>query len=181
MTRLEPVNKTDANQETVQLLDNVQRKMGRVPNLIATMANSPPVANAYLGFSQALSAGSLKSKLREQIALTVGEANSCGYCIAAHTAIGKSIGLSETETVAARRGRADDDKEQVALNLASEIVAERGYVSDETFQAARQAGYTDGEIAEIVANVALNLFTNYFNHVAKTEIDFPLAQDLTAA
>ena len=181
MTRLEPVVKTDANQETVKLLDNVKRKMGRVPNLIATMANSTPVANAYLGFSQALSAGSLQPKLREQIALTVGEANSCGYCVAAHTAIGKSVGLSETATVAARRGRAEDDKEQAALNLASEIVAERGYVSDDTFHAARQAGYTDGEIAEIVANVALNLFTNYFNHVAKTEIDFPSAQELSAA
>ena len=181
MPRLQPVSQESAHPATTKLLGTVEKKMGTVPNIIATMANSPAVANAYLGFSQSLSTGSLSPRLREQIALVVGETNGCGYCVAAHTALGKRAGLSEQETCDARRAVAADEKEDAALEFARKIVTDRGYVSDADVQRVRQAGYTDGEIAEIVANVALNVFTNYFNHVAETEVDFPTAPELAGA
>lgn len=181
MPRLKPVTKYDADSATSKLLETVEKKMGTVPNIIATMAIAPSVANAYLGFSQSLSTGSLSPRLREQIALVVGETNGCDYCVAAHTALGKRVGLSEQETCDARRAVARDDKESVALKFAQQIVADRGDVADADFQQVRQAGYTDGEIVEIVANVALNIFTNYFNHVVETEVDFPAAPELAAA
>ena len=181
MPRLQPVNQATADSATSKLLGAVEKKMGAVPNIIATMANSPAVANAYLGFSQSLSTGSLSARLREQIALVVGETNGCGYCVAAHTALGKGAGLSQQETCDARRAVAADDKERAALDFARKIVVDRGNVSDADVQQLRHVGYTDGEIAEIVANVALNIFTNYFNHVAGTEVDFPLAPELAAA
>lgn len=181
MPRIHSVNKENADAATAELLGSVQKRLGRVPNLIATMANSPVVAKAYLGFSQSLSGGRLPARLREQIALVVGETNDCGYCVAAHTALGKGAGLTEAETCDARRDQAKDDKERAALNLARKIVNDRGDVSDDDVQQAREVGYTDGEIAEIVANVALNIFTNYFNHVAGTEVDFPAAPELAAA
>jgi uncharacterized peroxidase-related enzyme len=154
--------------------------MGTVPNLIATMARSPAVARAYLGFAQALSGGTLPRRVREQIALVVGEANACGYCVAAHTASGKRVGLTEEETKDARRAASDDEKEQAAPVFARKVVQDRGVVADADVEQLRQAGYTDGEMGEIVANVALNIFTNYFNHVAATEVDFPAAPDLAA-
>lgn len=181
MPRIQPVNKDNADPATTNLLGTVKKKLGVVPNIIATMANSTAVANAYLGFSQSLSGGSLPARLREQIALVVGETNNCGYCVAAHTALGKGTGLTEAETCDARRAQAKDEKEHVALVFAQKVVSERGWVSDEDVQHVRQAGYTDGEIGEIVANVALNIFTNYFNHVAGTEVDFPAAPELTTA
>ena len=181
MARINPVNRSAADTATGRLLDGVQKKLGIVPNLIATMANSPAVANAYLGFSQSLSSGTLPARLREQLALVVGETNGCEYCVAAHTALGKGAGLSEGETCDARRAVAADDKERVALEFARKIVTDRGNVSDDDVHAVRQAGYSDGEIGEIVANVALNIFTNYFNHVAGTEVDFPVAPQLAAA
>ncbi len=181
MPRINPVNRDAADAATGRLLDSVQKKLGIVPNLIATMANSPAVANAYLGFSQSLSTGTLSPRLREQLALVVGETNGCQYCVAAHTALGQGAGLTEGETCDARRAVAADDKERAALEFARTIVIERGNVSDDDVDAVRQAGYTDGEIGEIVANVALNLFTNYFNHVAGTEVDFPIAPELAVA
>lgn len=181
MPRIQPVDQNTTDAATAELLGSVKKKLGMVPNIVATMANSPAVANAYLGFSQSLSTGSLPARLREQIALVVGETNDCGYCVAAHTALGKRAGLSEQETCDARRAVASDDKENVALEFARKIVSDRGHVSDVDVQQVRQAGYTDGEIAEIVANVALNIFTNYFNHVAETEVDFPAAPELAAA
>lgn len=163
---------------TSTLLNTVKQKKGKVPNIVATMANSVAVANAYLGFSQALATGSLSARLREQIALVVGQNNGCNYCLAAHTAIGKSAGLSENETQEARKGKSTDPKVEVALRFAGDMIERRGNMSDEQLQSLRQAGYSEGEITEIVANVAINIFTNYFNHVADTDIDFPLAPAL---
>jgi len=181
MPRIKPVQKDNANGKTAQLLEGVLQKMGTVPNIIATMSNSLAVANAYLGFSQSLSSGSLSTRLREQIALAIGELNSCSYCVAAHTALGKRAGLSDDETVDARCGAPNDVKERAAIEFARKIVNERGLVSDDDLRNVREAGYNDGEVAEIVANVALNTFTNYFNHVARTEIDFPAAPELPVA
>jgi uncharacterized peroxidase-related enzyme len=152
-----------------------------VPNLISTMANSPSVARAYLVFSQALSGGELPARLREQIALVVGEANSCAYCLAAHTQLGKGAGLTEEQTCDARRATSHNEKERVALEFARKVVEERGIVTDTDVERLRGAGYTDGEVSEVVANVALNLFTNYFNHVAGTDIDLPAAPILGTA
>ena len=178
MSRIQPVNAETATGATADILTSVKKKMGMVPNLISTMAQSPAVANAYLSFSGALSGGNLPSSLREQIALTVGQRNECSYCLSAHTMLGKSAGLSEDDVVVARQGTASDAKSAAALEFAAKLVDDRGNVSDEDLTTVRNAGFSDGEIAEIVANVALNLFTNYFNHVAETEVDFPKAESL---
>ena len=179
MPRIHPVNPGSATENQSNLLNAVQSKMGRVPNIIGAMAQSPAVANAYIGMSGALAEGTLPADLREQIALAVGEENSCGYCVAAHTAIGKGAGLSSDDAIAAREGRATDAKAEVGLVFVKKLVQDRGWVSDDDFERVRDAGYTDGEIGELVANTALNLFTNYFNHVAETEIDFPVPPALT--
>jgi uncharacterized peroxidase-related enzyme len=181
MPRIQPVDHNTADPAVAELLGAVKKKLGTVPNLVATMAHSPAVVKAYLGFSQALSGGALPARLREQIALAVGETNACDYCVAAHTALGKGVGLTEAETCDARQARAASAKEQDALEFARRLVNDRGVVADSDVERLRRAGYTHGEVGEIVANVALNIFTNYFNHVAGTEVDFPAAPSLAAA
>lgn len=181
MQRIPAIQQNMADPETGKLLDAVSKKMGMVPNLVATLANSLPAANAYLGFSQALSSGALSARLREKISLVVGEANQCDYCVSAHSMIGKKLGMSESETLDARQAQAHDDKERAALEFSQAIVEQRGMVSDEDLGRVRAAGFADREIVEIVANVALNIFTNYFNHVAETIVDFPKAPSLTTA
>ena len=178
MPRINPVHAETADPKTAELLVGVKKKLGMVPNLISTMAQSTAVANAYLGFSGALAGGTLPAKLREQISLTVGQANNCDYCLAAHCTLGKMAGLNPTELQPARHATAADQKANAALVFANTLVKERGRVSDADLEQVRHAGYSDGEINEIVANVALNIFTNYFNHVAGTEIDFPAAPQL---
>jgi uncharacterized peroxidase-related enzyme len=151
----------------------VQAKLGLTPNMTRTMAASPSVLQAYLAFSGALAGGSLPAGLREQIALAVGEANRCQYCVSAHVATGRKVGIPE-DVIASSRGSASrDPKADAALKFAQAIVVRRGDVTDEDVERVRQAGYTEGEIAEIIAAVSLNVFTNYFNLVAGTEIDFP--------
>jgi uncharacterized peroxidase-related enzyme len=173
MTRIQPINPSDATGKAKQLLDGVQAKLGITPNMMKTMAVSPAVLDAYLGFSAATGTGALKAGFREQIALAVAQANSCEYCLAAHSAIGKMVGLQPDSIHAARQAQATDPKAAAGLEFAQALVIERGLVSDAAIARVRAAGYSDAEIAEIVANVALNIFTNYFNHVAGTEVDFP--------
>ena len=180
MSRINPINRTNADPKAQEILTAVNQALGIIPNMVSTMAQSPAVASAYVGFSHALSQGSLSANIRERIALTVAEENSCSYCLAAHTFLGAKVGLSEEDVLNARRGTSDEPKVAAALAFATKLVEQRGQVTDADVAAVRQVGFTDGEIAEIIANVVLNIFTNYFNVAAGVEIDFPLAPELTA-
>jgi uncharacterized peroxidase-related enzyme len=144
MPRIQLVDPNTADPATAELLNSLRKSMGAVPNLIATMAHSPAVARAYLGFAQVLSGGRLPRRLREQIALAVGEANACTYCVAAHTALGRRAGLTEEETKEAWRAASHDEKEETVLIFARQVVQDRGVVADEDVEQLRRSGYSDG-------------------------------------
>jgi uncharacterized peroxidase-related enzyme len=152
----------------------IEKQLGVVPNMMRTMAQSPRVLEGYLALSGALRRGLLPATLQEQIALAVAEANACNYCLSAHTALGRRAGLSDEQLAASREGRAADATAEAALQFALAVLRHRGGVSDEELAHVRAAGFSDGEIAEIIAHVALNVLTNYFNRAADTEIDFPM-------
>jgi uncharacterized peroxidase-related enzyme len=173
MTRLQAIQTESATGKAKELLEAVHAKLKITPNMTRVMANSAAVLQGYLSFSGALAGGMLDPKLREEIALEVGEQNACQYCVSAHTFIGKSVGLSDSEIEAAREANANSPKNAAALRFARQIVASHGRPSDAEFEAVRKAGFSDGEIAEIIAHVALNVFTNYFNNTAGVEVDFP--------
>lgn len=174
MPRIQPVDPAQAEGKTKELLDAVQKRLGMVPNIMKTMAHSPAVLEAYLGFSGAMAHSSLPAALREQIALAVGEANQCHYCVAAHTALGKKAGLTETQILESRSGKSSDPKTNAAIQFARKVVESRAQVTDGDVVQLRETGYGDAQIAEIVAAVSLNIFTNYFNHVTDPVIDFPI-------
>lgn len=178
MSRIHPISPEAATGTAAELFAAVKGKLGMVPNMMQAIGNSPAALNAYLQFSGSLAGGSLSNQQREQIALAVGETNRCDYCLAAHSALGKMAGLSSDQIRDARRGQAVDSKSDSLLRFARKLVNERGHVSNEDLQELRDHGFSDGDLTEVVANVALNIFTNYFNHVAETDIDFPQAECL---
>jgi len=155
------------------ILDATQKAIGMVPNLYRTIAHSPAALAGYTHNNHALAGGVLPAALREQVALLSAGYNGCDYCASAHTLIGKGAGLSAAQASESLRGRADNAKAQAALDFARAVLTERGKLSDVQLQAVRAAGYSEAEIVEIVAHVALNVFTNYLNNVATTKIDFP--------
>jgi uncharacterized peroxidase-related enzyme len=179
MTRLQPLNPETATGKTKELFNAVQGKLGAVPNMMRTMANSDAVLEGYLNLSGALAKGKLGAKTGELIALAVGESNACDYCLAAHTFIGEKLLKTDASVMeAARAGASSDAKTQAILQLSKTLVSKSGNVSDADINSAKAAGITDAEIAETVAHVALNIFTNYFNHTANTEVDFPVVAAL---
>jgi uncharacterized peroxidase-related enzyme len=162
-------------------LQAVHEQLGVVPSLFRVVANSPAALEGYLGMSGALGKGALPAQTRERIALAVAQINGCGYCLAAHSYLGKNLAkLSDAEIAANRHGGSLDPKADAAVRFAAKVVRERGHVPDEDLQAVRMAGYDDAQIVEIVQHVALNTWTNYINEVAKTDIDFPVAEALAA-
>lgn len=172
MSRIKPVLET-THDGVRRSFNAIERQLGVVPNMMRTMAQSPRVLEGYLALSGALSRGLLPATLQEQIALAVAEANACNYCLSAHTALGRRAGLSDDQLAASREGRAAEAKANAALQFALAFLEHRGGIGDDELARVRAAGFSDAEITEIIAHIALNVLTNYFNRAADTEIDFP--------
>jgi len=171
MPRLNVVDPAEAKGRAKELFDGPLE--GKHVNILKGMANSGAALDAYVSLSGALADGQLSGKEREVIALAVGRANDCDYCQAAHTALGKGEGLTEAETIEARKGEMGDSKLDALAKFALALHEKRGFVSDGDLEAFKKAGYDDGAVAETIANYALNTFTNYFNHTNQTDVDFP--------
>lgn len=174
MPRITPVDPTTATGSAKELLDGVKAAIGVVPNIFATFAQSPKVLEGYLALNTALGQGQLDPKLREQIALTVAGANNCDYCASAHTVMGKGAGVDAQELGRNLHGQSQDAATQVVLNFVRKVVEQRGRIDDADIGTLRAANFSDGEIVEIVTHIGVNLFTNYFNHIVATDIDFPV-------
>ena len=175
MSRITPIDPTTANGRAKELLDATQAQLGRIPNLYRSMAQSPATLDGYLAFRSALGKGVLSMQMRERIALLTAAVNDCGYCVAAHTFRGAKVGLSASELSATQKSQSEDPKSMAALQFVEVLLQGHGLVTDEDFAKVKSHGWSDEEIGEIVAHVALNVFSNYFNHVAVPALDFPVA------
>ncbi|MGQ3052314.1 MAG: carboxymuconolactone decarboxylase family protein [Roseateles sp.] len=179
--RVPLVSSTDTPAGSLALLDAVRSAFGATPNMFRAVANSPAALQAMWGSFVALGGGRISSKLGEQIAVAVADRNACDYCLAAHTALGRKAGASSAEMSAAQAGQSADPATAAALQFALKLVEHRGQVVDTDVAALRSAGFDDGQIVEIVAHVALNLFTNYVNVAFAVPVDFPAVTLRSAA
>lgn len=181
MTAIVAIDPAHASPKSAELLAGVKRMLGATPNMFRVAAHAPSVLESMAAQFAAAAHGSLNARAREAIALTVAESNGCDYCLSAHSVFAKGAGLSAEDQLKARQGSAADPKLAALVGLAQALVEGRGRVPASTLAAARAAGISDAELLEVVANVALNVFTNYFNLLAGTEIDFPLVEHLPEA
>ncbi|HEX9451138.1 MAG TPA: carboxymuconolactone decarboxylase family protein [Burkholderiales bacterium] len=182
MTRISIPAADQAPAASRPLLDAVNKQLGVVPNLMKVLGNSPTALGGYLNLNGTLAKGAIGAKTGERIALAIAEFNRCGYCLAAHTYLGKNVAkLDDAEIAANRNGTSSDAKADAAVHFAVNVAQERGHVSDAAVLAVKAAGYDDAEVMEIVLHVALNTLTNYVNEVAQTDIDFPAVEMRRAA
>ncbi len=178
MPRLNVVEPDQATGKVKETMDGIKAKFGMVPNIFKGMGNSNAALNAYLAMSGALSQGDLSPEEREVIYLGISESNGCYYCVSAHTAISKGVGLSDEQILAARKGEPQSDKHRALLSFVRRVMETKGFVEDADVAAVRAAGYTDGQIAEAVGYIGLATYSNFFNHVFDTPLDFPPAPKL---
>ena len=173
MSRINVIDQHNANPEQKALLDAIQGQLGMVPNFLKVFANSPVALQAFLGLHGVANAGSLSPQTRERIALALAQQNTCEYCLSAHTAIGRKAGLTGDEIAAARAGGSEDAKAAVAVKLARSLVEHKGDITTAELTEAREAGYSDADIVEIITHVGMNLLTNILGKASRVDIDFP--------
>ncbi|MCX5226299.1 carboxymuconolactone decarboxylase family protein [Streptomyces sp. NBC_00233] len=175
---LRSVDPERATGETASLFTATHRALGVVPQLARVMANNPTVLRGYVDVVTALSTrGTLSADVRERIALLVAQENRSDYCLSVHTFRGTKVaGLTTAEAARARRGEAEGPWAAAVLDLAAAVVRHHGVVSDERLAAARHAGLSDGHVVEIIAHVALGVFTNHLATAARIDIDWPLVR-----
>jgi uncharacterized peroxidase-related enzyme len=174
MTRLTALSPENATGKTKELFTAIHTRFGMVPNMMRTMGNSSAFLEGFLNLSGSLGGGALGAKAGALIALAIAEINGCKYCMAAHKYLGANLTKLDSNTMeAARLGASNDPRLDAILKFAQAVVLKRGGVDDNDVAKVKGAGVTEGEIAEIIGHVALNILTNYLNNTAKTEIDFP--------
>src|ERR1700739_2360237 len=148
MARIKMVDPTQATGKSLELLTALQNNIKSVPNLAKALANSPSALKAWIEFDSALAKGGLNAKLRQEIALAVGQKNGCEYCVSAHTAIGKFAGLTDQQILDSRQGRGTSPKDTAALTFARELLEKRGEVPASRIKTLRDQGFTAGGIGQ---------------------------------
>jgi uncharacterized peroxidase-related enzyme len=181
MPRINPIDTNTAPPKTKHTLESIGKKLGMIPNMMKTMANSPNVLDAYMGFAGPLASASIDNALQQQLAVFVSQQNQCDYCLSAHTVLAKAAGLTELQIAAVRQGHGTTSQATAALAFAKRLLDAKGHVTDRDMAALRSADFSDAQIVEIIACVALTVFTNYFNVATADEIDFPKVSSATAA
>ncbi len=175
MTTFAPVEPETATGKAADLLAQVHKSLGLTPTMTKVMANSPALLQGYLALSGAVAGGSLKPPVRERLAVATAQLNGCEYCLSAHTYIGANIAMVDpVELDRARRAESSDEHVDALLKLSNTIAENAGDVDEVDVKTARAAGVTDEEIGEVVANLALNIMTNYFNILARVDNDWPV-------
>ena len=173
MARIQQLDPKSTSGTARRLLDKVEHQFGVVPNFMRAFANSPAALGAFLNASGSLGGGSLGAETGERIALTMAEANGCQYCVSAHTTLAEQAGLDAAEIEAARRGESNDARADAAVRFAKSVLSNMGDVTTAEISDLRRAGYTDGELVEIISHVAINTWTNMLGKVGQIDIDFP--------
>ena len=174
MNRVPLIDRAHTTPERQTLLNQIHGAFGATPNMFRAVANSPAALQSMWAAFGALGASTtLGAKLGEQIAVAVANRNACDYCLAAHTALGRKAGVSGDALAAAQSGESADPRTAAVLRFALQLVNQRGQVDAADVQALRDQGLSDEHIVEIVAHVALNLFTNYVNVALAVPVDFP--------
>jgi uncharacterized peroxidase-related enzyme len=178
MKTLKALTSEQVDESTQEVFSAIKQKIGMLPNLFAAMANSPQLIKGFLAFEDTLKKGVFSAKETEAIALAVSQSNGCNYCLAAHSAVGKMLGYSESEVADIRRGTVTDNKLSALTTLATELTEKKGKASQSSIDNFLSVGYSHQAFAELIAFVAIRILTNYIFSNGEFEIDFPKAASL---
>lgn len=179
MSRVKPINVEEAKGEVKELYQDLEKKMGKVINIFLNMGNSAATLKGFLSMSEAANQTTIPPKVREQIALIVGQTNHCQYCLSSHTTLAKGLGINDQDILRARHGESQDPKSQAILKFAKAVVENRSHISNQDVACLKAAGVNDTELVEIILLININMFTNYFNLITDPKVDFPIAPEIS--
>jgi uncharacterized peroxidase-related enzyme len=171
--------KEDVSTGSQLIFEHIIKRLGKLPNLYASIGYSEFALKAFTEFEETLYKGSFSPKEREAIALIVSEVNHCDYCLAAHTQAAVKRGFSFEETISIRKAEISDFKLHSIVRLAKSIAENKGSVTDNLLENFYTAGFNNSALMELIGLVTVRIFTNYVYAISNIPIDFPLAESLT--
>lgn len=180
MRTIEVPTREQVDAKANAIFDNLEKNLGMVPNLYATIGYSSEILEAYLTYSGKVGNESFSKKEVEAIKLAVSEVNNCQYCKAAHTALAKMNGFTDKETIDIRAGRIEDKRLNTLIQVAQELAAKRGNISNASKEQFFSYGFDNKAFIELIAIVNVVSFTNFVHNATEVPIDFPLAPALLA-
>jgi uncharacterized peroxidase-related enzyme len=172
-TFFSPLTIRTAPEASRPALENIQKSLGFIPNMMAIFANNPAVLRGYLALGAAFEKGSFTARERQIILLATSVENHCHYCVAAHSTIAKGGLQTPAEIVAAVRDNTPvpDVKLNALVTLVRELVRERGYAKDKSIQKFLAAGYKKDQIMELLLGIALKTISNCVDHISPAPVD----------
>ncbi|MCH8686547.1 carboxymuconolactone decarboxylase family protein [Pedomonas mirosovicensis] len=175
MSRIQVPAVEAATGATADLFARIKKSLGKVPNAYAAIGALQPAAlNVMLEVDAVLTASSLSKKDIETIKLVISTTVDCDYCVAAHSLVGKMAGLSPETLRQLRQGELTGDAQRDALaSFVRYLALTSGTIPSEQYAAIKAAGYTDQQLVEISLAISAIIFTNVFNRINDTDVDFP--------
>lgn len=156
----------------MKLLDQAESAFGFVPNLLGVLAESPASLKAYMNLGQIFDETSFSPAERQVAILAVNRFNACDYCMGAHSVIARMNKVPEQAIDAIRDDAPIEDRRLEALRkFTTKVTAERGWVSKQDVDEFETAGFTKGQVLEVILAVSFKTLSNYANHIAKTPLD----------
>jgi uncharacterized peroxidase-related enzyme len=168
--------RSEVSENNQVIFDNLQKALGFVPNLYATIGYSKNGLERFLAYQNAKT--SLSNKEKEAVNLIVSQVNNCTYCQSAHTVIGKMNGFTDEQLLDIRRGKATDAKLNALVQLAGEITQTRGNANSDLVDAFFAQGYTNENLVDLMLLISDKTAMNYLHNLTQVPVDFPLAPAL---
>lgn len=159
-----------------EIFDSLNKALGFVPNLYATIGYSENGLKRFLDYQNAKT--SLSNKEKEAVNLIVSQVNGCVYCQSAHTVIGKMNGFTDAQLLDIRKAKSENQKLDALVKLAANLTENRGVVSDETVEAFFAQGYTNENLVDLILQISDKTAMNYLHNLTKVPVDFPLAESI---
>ncbi|UUW08422.1 carboxymuconolactone decarboxylase family protein [Flavobacterium plurextorum] len=165
--------RAEVSEKNQAIFDNLQKALGFVPNLYATIAYSKNGLERFLAYQNAKT--SLSNKEKEAVNLIVSQVNECVYCQSAHLVLGKMNGFTDEQLLDIRIGKSTDAKLHSLVQLAAEITKTRGNANSDSVDAFFAQGYTNENLVDLILQVSDKTAMNYLHNLTKIPVDFPLA------
>ncbi len=181
MDYLEILDEEKMSPQAREIVGSIKARLGKIPNTYRVMAHSPIALECFIEFHSRLRQGRLKPLELEAVALVIAQITDCLYCISGHTVIAKMNKLSEDQIIDLRMGKSQDPKLDALVKLAKNIHTTQGHPTKEYIKNFFAAGYDQEALIEVIAQVALSVFSGYLNKIARTPVDFPVVKKLQSS
>jgi len=155
-------------------LQGLRQAFGLIPNLAATMANSPPLVNSFVAAFGQFAGGSFTAAERQILLLSNAVTNSSAWAVAFHSTLALKEGVGAGDVDAVRRGELPADPRLAALSaLTRALIDRRGHLDAADAKAFTAAGFDENQLLEVITGVAISTLANYTGNIAPPPLEEP--------